>query len=62
MQTVGPHSVKEPHVKSLRNKLMEIRLTGRDGISRVIYALISDERVALLHAFIKKTQKTPRGP
>lgn len=60
METMGPLHMREPHVKSLGNKLMEIRLTGKDGISRVIYALISQRRVALLHAFIKKTQKTPK--
>jgi phage-related protein len=41
------------------NKLMEIRLTGRMGISRVVYVVLSDRKVALLHAFIKKTRKTP---
>src|SRR5687767_11653589 len=60
MQTVGAQGVREPHVKSLGNKLMEIRLRGRDGIARVIYALMSEKRIALLHAFIKKTQKTPK--
>jgi phage-related protein len=61
MQTIGPLGLREPHVKSLGKKLMEIRLTGRDGIARAIYALISEKRIAILHAFIKKTQKTPNS-
>jgi len=60
MEQVGPLQLREPHVKSLGHKLMEIRLTGKDGISSIVYALITQRRVALLHAFIKKTQKTPK--
>jgi len=59
IEQVGPFALREPHVKSLRNKLMEIRLTGRQGISRVIYVVYLERKVKLLHAFIKKTQKTP---
>lgn len=29
IEQVGPFGLREPHVKSLGNKLMEIRLTGR---------------------------------
>lgn len=59
VKQVGPFELRGSHVKSLGNKLMEIRLTGRDGISRVIYAVNTGKTVVLLHAFIKKTQKTP---
>lgn len=38
---------------------MEIRLTGRQGISRFVYVVLTEKKVALLHAFIKKTPKTP---
>lgn len=60
VEKVGPFSLQKPHVKSLGNQLMEFRLQGKDGISRVIYAVITGKKVALLHAFIKKTQKTPQ--
>jgi len=60
IQQLGPLELREPHVKNLGNKLWEIRLSGRDGISRVIYVALSQKRVGLLHAFIKKTQKTPK--
>ena len=59
IEQVGPFGLREPHVKSLGNKLMEIRLTGRQGISRVIYVVLADKKINLLHAFIKKTPKTP---
>ena len=59
IEQVGPLDLKEPHVKNLGNKLWELRLSGRDGISRVVYVILTQKRVALLHAFIKKTQKTP---
>jgi DNA-binding XRE family transcriptional regulator len=33
----GLESLSEPHVKHLEGKLWELRLTGRDGIARVLY-------------------------
>lgn len=59
LQDYGPVYVREPYVKHLQNKLWEIRLKDKDGIGRVIYVLASKSRIVLLHAFIKKTQKTP---
>ncbi len=50
----------EPHVKHLEGKLWEMRMKGRDGIARAVYVTASAERVVVVHAFVKKTQKTPR--
>ncbi len=61
IEEVGPLSLREPHVKNLGQKLWELRLSGKDGISRVIYVTLSERKVELLHAFIKKTQKTPQA-
>lgn len=44
---------------TLDDKLWELRITGRDGISRAIYVTASGRRVVILRAFVKKTQKTP---
>ncbi len=55
----GLAGLREPHVKHLTGKLWEIRVSGRNGIGRVIYATAIGQRVVLLRAFIKKTQKTP---
>jgi phage-related protein len=57
----GPHKLGEPYIKPLKNKLWEIRCKGKDGIGRVIYIAASGRRLVILHAFIKKTQKTPEG-
>ena len=34
-------------------------MKGRDGIARAIYVTATGERVVVVHAFGKKTQKTP---
>jgi len=57
----GLERLGEPHVKHLEGKLWEMRLKGRDGISRALYITASGKRVVVLRAFIKKTQKTPRS-
>jgi phage-related protein len=59
MIAFGPQHLREPHVKPLRDKLWEIRMSGRDGIARAIYILARERRIILLHAFTKKTAKTP---
>ncbi|WP_246700293.1 type II toxin-antitoxin system RelE/ParE family toxin [Rhodopseudomonas sp. WA056] len=46
-------------VKHLEERLWELRITGRDGISRAIYVTAEGRRVVVVRAFVKKTQKTP---
>lgn len=51
-----------PLSKSLSNihgSLHELRLKDRSGIYRVFYYLKKDEAIYIIHAFKKKTQKTP---
>ena len=43
-----------------RAKLWEMRMQGRDGISRAVYAAMQGRRLLVLHVFVKKTQATPR--
>jgi phage-related protein len=57
----GLESLSEPHVKHLEGKLWELRLTGRDGIARALYVTAVGQRVVIVRAFAKKTQKTPRA-
>jgi phage-related protein len=59
IEEFGLERVREPHVKHLRGPLWEMRMKGRDGISRAIYVAASGQRVVVLRAFIKKTQATP---
>jgi phage-related protein len=61
IQTYGIERMREPHVKHIQGRLWEIRLSGRDGISRALYVTASGKRVVVLRVFIKKTQKTPRS-
>jgi phage-related protein len=60
LETFGPPQVGLPHVRPLGEKLWEMRLHGREGIGRAIYAAVSGKRLVVLHAFVKKTRKTPR--
>lgn len=55
----GVAAMRGPHVKHLEGKLWEMRMKGRDGIARAIYITALVQRVVVLHAFDKKTQKTP---
>jgi phage-related protein len=59
IESVGLARMREPHVKHLRDKLWEMRMNGRDGIARAIYVTAKDRRVVIVHAFTKRTQKTP---
>lgn len=59
IEAVGLERIGQPHVKHLQDKLWEMRLSGRDGIARVLYVTAVGRRVIVVHAFVKKTQKTP---
>ena len=59
--SVGLEKMSEPHVKHLEGKLWELRLTGRDGIARALYVTAVGQRVVVVRAFAKKSQKTPRA-
>lgn len=56
----GLDRVSEPHVKHLEGRIWEMRLRGASGISRALYVAAIGQRVVVVRAFIKKTQKTPR--
>ena len=59
IEQVGFQALPRDSVKHLEDKLWELRITGRDGISRAIYITASGQRVVILRVFVKKTQKTP---
>ena len=61
IEELGLHQVREPYIKALRGKLWEIRIKGRDGIARIIYVTVKERRIVILHAFRKKTRKTPEA-
>lgn len=61
LESFGPNKVKEPYCKPLNHKLWEIRMKGKPGIARAIYITMKGRKIVILHAFIKKTQKTPKA-
>lgn len=60
IQGYGLEQVHEPHVKHLEGPLWEMRMKGKDGISRAVYVTAQGQRVVIVRVFVKKTQKTPR--
>ena len=59
IEQAGPEALPRDAVKHLEGRLWELRMTGRDGISRAIYLTASGRRVVAVRVFVKKTQKTP---
>jgi phage-related protein len=59
IEQIGFEALPRDTVKHLEGRLWELRVIGRDGISRAIYVTASGRRVVILRVFIKKTQKTP---
>ena len=60
IENVGLENVREPHIKHLEGPLWEMRIIGKHGIARAIYVTATKQRVIIVRAFVKKTQKTPR--
>lgn len=53
----GPY-LKSPYSKKMQNRLYELRISGSAAI-RIFYTICNNEYY-LLHAFKKKSQKTPK--
>jgi phage-related protein len=60
IQAHGLEKMCEPYVQHLESPLWEMRITGKDGISRAIYVTAKGRRVVVVRVFVKKTRKTPR--
>lgn len=57
LQTIG--QLKMPFSKPLGMGLFELRVIERNNIARTIYVYQHSKTIFLLHAFVKKTNKTP---
>jgi len=55
----GPN-LRMPHSRTMGGGLFELRPRGREGIGRVFYCFVVRQRVVILHAFVKKTEDTPK--
>ena len=60
MQGHGLERMREPYVKHVEGRLLEMRMKGRDGMARAACVTASGARVVVVHVFVKKTAKTPR--
>jgi phage-related protein len=56
---VGPN-LGMPFTRALGDKLFELRIKAKEGISRVFYCTVKDKKIVMLHGFIKKSEKTPK--
>lgn len=52
--------LKMPHSRVIGGGLFELRVGDRNT-ARTLYAYSTGNEIYLLHAFVKKTQKTPAG-
>ncbi len=57
--------LREPYVKALKGKknkgLFELRIKFSNDIVRIFYFTYYNNKYILLHGFVKKTMKTPKG-
>ena len=58
MEAFGP-DLGMPHTRALGSGLFELRIKAAEGIARVFYGTVVDNRIVFLHQFVKKTEKTP---
>ncbi|WP_256663521.1 type II toxin-antitoxin system RelE/ParE family toxin [Pseudomonas sp. C27(2019)] len=49
-----------PHTEAISGGLFEIRAKATEGIGRALFCYLKGQHIYVLHAFVKKTQKTPR--
>lgn len=58
MMLYGPN-LGMPFTRAMGRGLFEIRVRSKEGISRAFFCTIADRRIVILHAYVKKSQKTP---
>jgi phage-related protein len=58
MLTFGP-DLGMPHTRALGKGLFELRLKSKEGIGRVFFCSRPQRQIMMLHAFVKKSGKTP---
>jgi phage-related protein len=58
MLEFGPN-LGMPHTRPMGKGLFELRMKSKEGIGRVFFCLLPAQRIMMLHAFVKKSAKTP---
>src|SRR3990167_1931504 len=49
-----------PHTEPIGDGLFEIRAKAQEGIGRSLYCYMKGRHIMVLHAFVKKSTKTPK--
>ncbi|WOD09240.1 type II toxin-antitoxin system RelE/ParE family toxin [Marinomonas sp. GJ51-6] len=49
-----------PHTEPMGDGLFEVRAKAQEGIGRSLFCYSKGQTIVVLHAFIKKSQKTPK--
>ncbi|MCP9887495.1 type II toxin-antitoxin system RelE/ParE family toxin [Cyanobium sp. ATX 6A2] len=49
-----------PHYQAMGGGLFELRPRGRSGFGRAFYCFCNRRVITVVHAFVRKTQKTPK--
>ncbi|CAM4422578.1 MAG: hypothetical protein LEGION0403_FIIPPAGN_02726 [Legionella sp.] len=50
-----------PHTEPMGEGLFEIRAKAQEGIGRSLYCYMKGRHIIVLHAFVKKSNKTPKS-
>ena len=58
MEVYGP-DLGMPQTRAMGDGLFELRLKAAEGVARVFYCTTVGRKIAILHQFTKKTDKTP---
>ncbi len=58
MLAFGP-DLGMPHTRAMGKGLFELRMKSKEGIARVFFCNRPNRRIMMLHAFVKKSAKTP---
>ncbi len=58
MLNFGP-DLGMPHTRAMGKGLFELRMKSKEGIGRVLFCTRPGRRIVMLHAFVKKSAKTP---
>ena len=61
LQAEGPINLGAGYVRHIEDDIWELRVDSGHDRYRVLYFIITDRTIVLLRAFLKKTQRTPRG-
>ncbi len=59
MLEFGPN-LGMPHTRAMSGGLLELRVKSKEGIARVFYCTVVNNRIVILHVITKKSQKTPK--